>query len=126
MTDTAAILAIAERFCSAIEAADIAALKELYAPDAEVWINTTNRCTLASDVMAFLPYLARNVANRRYLDRQVRSFSDGFVQRHRMTGIRKDGARVSVLACIVCTVANGRITRVEEYCDSVQLKSYME
>lgn len=125
MTDTAAMLALAERLCTAIETADVDTLKKLYAPNAEIWMNTTNRAMPARDVTAFLPHLAKKVANRRYVDRQVRAFDDGFVQRHRLIGTRNDGATVSVLACIVCTVENGLVTRVEEYCDSAQLKSFL-
>lgn len=126
MDTDATLPAIAKRLFDAIETADIESLRALYAPNAQIWMNTTNRAMSASDVTSFLPYLAKRVANRKYADRQVNVFDGGFVQRHRMTGVRRDGAMVSVLVCVVCTVVDGKVTRLEEYCDAAQLKGYME
>lgn len=125
MTSEAELTDLAERLTNAIEAADVETLKRIYAPGAVIWMNTTGREVPAGQVTGFLPHLAKRIQNRRYVERQVRAFADGFVQRHRMTGRRRDGADVSVLACLVCTVADGRITRLEEYCDAAQLKAFM-
>ena len=40
-------LDLAERFFKAIEAADIDAVKEIYAPDAEIWHNTDGLAQIA-------------------------------------------------------------------------------
>ena len=41
-------LDVAERFFKAIEAADIDAVKEIYAPDAEIWHNTDGLVAVAA------------------------------------------------------------------------------
>jgi len=38
--------------------------------------------------------------------------------------VRPDGKRVELPACIVCAVAEGRITRLDEYFDSEQVAAW--
>lgn len=117
--------ALAARFFDALQAADVEALKALYAPDATMWMNTTGRTRPAREVLPFLPGMARRMPDRAYVDRRLTLTPDGFVQRYRLTGTRKDGARVAVDCCVICQVAEGRIARLEEYCDSRQLNALM-
>jgi ketosteroid isomerase-like protein len=117
---------LAKKLVDAIEAGDAETVKSLYAPDAVFWMNTTGRTMPARDVAAALPYLNKKVAARRYVDRQIDVFPDGFVHRHKMTGVRRDGATVAVEACVICRVIDGKVVHLDEYCDSIQLRGYME
>lgn len=112
---------IAARLFDAIEAGDQTALGELYAPNALLWSNTTGRSIPATDVIAFLPAISRRFTDRRYVDRRVSTWPGGFVQRHRLIAINRDGARVALDACVVATIEDGRICRIDEYCDARQL-----
>lgn len=112
---------LAKRFIDAIEAADIPALKDLYAKDAVLWSSATGMTTRASDIVAFLPAMAKRVPDRRYENRRVRAFEGGFVHQHRLTGTARDGGRAALEACAVVHVTDGKVTRVEEYCDGRQL-----
>jgi ketosteroid isomerase-like protein len=51
---------------------------------------------------------------------------DGFVQRHVLVVTNRAGRRVEVPACIVATVHDGRITRIDEYFDSAAVASMVE
>lgn len=125
MPGTDPMFDLAERLFAALERNDVDALRGIYAPDAVLWSNATARSTAAADLLAALPALARRVPDRRYADRRVLPFAGGFVQRHRMTGTRRDGARVAVECCVVAFVAQGRVTRLEEYLDARQLEAFM-
>lgn len=111
---------IARQLFDALESADVATLKQLYAPDAVLWTNTAQRELAAREVAAFLPAMARKMPHRRYVDRRITPFAGGFVHRHRLTGIRKDGAQVAAACCAIVFVENGKVTRIEEYLDSRQ------
>lgn len=120
-----AMLDLARRLFDAIETGDAATVKALYAPGATLWTNVTQRDAAAAEVAAFLPVLAKRMPDRRYANRRVSVFDGGFVQRHRLTGTRGDGARVAVECCVVVTVADGLVTRIEEYLDSRQLQAVL-
>lgn len=115
------MLEIATRLFDALEAADVAALQNLYAPDATLWTNITQRDLSARDVAAFLPVLKRKFPDRRYSNRRVSLCDSGFFQRHRLTGTRADGARIAAECCAYVEVRDGRVVRIEEYLDSRQL-----
>jgi ketosteroid isomerase-like protein len=110
----AATLNLAKRFFDAVEAGDVEALQSIYAPDAKIWHNTDELETSVEDNLATLRGFVRLIRERRYLDRRVVSFPGGFVQQHVLHGVRPDGEAVTLPACIVCAVKDGRITRLDE------------
>lgn len=114
-----AMRALAARFFDAIERGDIATVGEIYAPDAVIWHNTDQLAGTREENLAVLTAFIGRIEERRYEDRRVDVFPGGFVQQHVLTGRRRDGQRLRLHACLVCTVANGRITRLDEYFDSV-------
>ncbi len=116
-----AILDLAKRFFDAVEAGDVGALQSIYAPDGVVWHNTDLIETSIEENLATLRGFVKHISERRYEDRRVAVFPGGFVQQHVLHGVRPDGKAVSLPACIVCAVANGRITRLDEYFDSAQV-----
>lgn len=114
------LLEIAKRLFDALESGDMSELKALYAKDATLWTNTAQRDLAAREVAAFVPLFIKKMPDRRYINRRVTPFEGGFIHRHRLTGTRKDGARVAAECCAVVSVADGKVTRVEEYLDSRQ------
>ncbi len=110
--------ALASRFFDAIELGDIGTVLAIYAPNAVIWHNTDELdCTPEQNGDVLRGFVAR-IRERRYENRRVDIFPDGFVQQHVLTGVRADGRRLRLSACIVCRVENGRITRLDEYFDS--------
>jgi ketosteroid isomerase-like protein len=115
MQDTAAI---ANALSDAIETGDVARLRTLYAPDVEIWHNTDGVIQTLDENLTVVVEFFRQVGERRFENRKLGVFPGGFVQQHQVTGVRGDGRRVGFEACIVCRVADGRITRLDEYFDS--------
>jgi ketosteroid isomerase-like protein len=113
-----AIRDLADRFVAALEAADVAALDALYAPDAVVWHNY-DRIEQTRD---------RNIESIGRFPKQFRSiqfqnirrsfFEGGFVQQHVAAGIKADGSAFHVPVCMVVTLRGKQIARVDEYFDS--------
>jgi ketosteroid isomerase-like protein len=123
--DEDAMLALAKRFFDAVEAGDVATVGEIYAPDAVIWHNTDGVAQSREDNLRTLDGLARFLVERRYAERRVGAFAGGFVHQHVLEGVRRDGARVALEACIVCQVKDGRITRLDEYFDSAAVAAFV-
>lgn len=123
--DEAAMRALAQRFFDAVEAGDLEAVGQAYAPDAVIWHNTDGAETSREANLATLRGFIRLIPERRYLNRRLQVSASGFSQQHLLTGVRRDGAKVSLAACIVCEVQGGQITRLDEYFDSAALAAFV-
>jgi ketosteroid isomerase-like protein len=118
---------LAKEFFDAVERGDVAKLKSIYAPNARIWHNTDEAEQSPEENVKTLEGFVARIADRRYQDRRLQVFPGGFVQQHRLTGRRTlDNHPVSLTACIVCTVENGRITRLDEYFDSAAVARFRE
>lgn len=118
-------LDLAKRFFDCVEAGDIDGLVACYAPNAKIWHNTDQLEQSPDDNRKVLAGMVTRISDRIYDDRRVSVTSDGFVQQHVLRGTRtQDGARLSLPACIICKVENGRITRLDEYFDSAHVAEF--
>jgi ketosteroid isomerase-like protein len=121
MSVEADVRALAQRFFDSVEAGDVEALLGMYAPDAKIWHNTDEIATSVDENLRTLAGFVQRIGERRYRDRRLAVFDGGFVQQHVLHGVRADGAAVTLPACIVCQVSDGRITRLDEYFDSARV-----
>jgi len=113
---------IASSFFAAIERRDLDAVRELYAPDVEVWHNVTGRTQSREENLALLRYFTGRVAELRYEVLARDFFPDGFVQRHVLHGKLASGDPIAAPVCLVVHVANGRIVRLFEYLDPATVR----
>jgi ketosteroid isomerase-like protein len=111
-------LEVADRLFAAIAAGDVDAVADLYHPDVVVWHNSDGMEQTAEDNLVILRWVSRNVAGLRYDEVRRSETALGFVQQHVMRGIAPSGTPIEVPACVVCTVENGKITRLDEYLDA--------
>lgn len=118
------IRALAKRFFDAVEQGDVDTVRACYADHAIIWHNTDGIEQGADENAAVLRGFAKRISDRSYDDRQLGIFPGGFVHRHVLRGTRQDGARLALPACIVCSVADGKITRLDEYFDSAQVAEF--
>jgi ketosteroid isomerase-like protein len=118
-------LDVAERLFKAIEAADIDAVKEIYAPDAEIWHNTDGLTQNPADNVRTLTWITTNLGGMAYTQIRRSATEDGFVQQHVLVATNRAGQRVEVPACIVTRIVDGRITRLDEYLDSAVVERIM-
>jgi ketosteroid isomerase-like protein len=121
---SAAVAELARRFFDAIEAGDIDAVGACYADDAVIWHNTDGLEQAKAENLEVLANFVQALPVRRYEDRRLIATDDGFVQQHRLVCPRADGSQRELACAIVCRVADGRITRLDEYFDSAQLAAW--
>lgn len=112
---------IADRLFKAIEAGDIAGVRDIYAPDAVIWHNNDGVEQTPEQNLRVLQWVVDNLRDRAYEDVRRSVTDTGFVQQHVLRFTRADGTRPEIPACIVVTVTDGRITRLDEYLDSAHI-----
>lgn len=115
-------LSLAERLFAAVAAGDIAAVRALYAPEARIWHNVDGIAQTAEENLVVLQWVVTHIRDLRYEDVRRQATDVGFVQQHVLRGTVGDGVAVEIPACIVATVRDGRITRLDEYLDSRHTK----
>ena len=115
---------LAVRFFDAIEAGDIETVRGIYSETARVWHNIDGKESSREENLRTLEGFIQAVPTRRYTDRRLSTFDDGFVEQHLLVGELGNGKKVSLPACIVCEVKSGRITRLDEYFDSAALAAW--
>ena len=120
MTSTSA-LDLAKRLFAAITAGDVDAARAIYAPDAIIWHNNDGATQTVDQNLATLAWIAGNVKDFRYEDVRCEATDSGFVEQHITRGITPKGTEFAFPACIVGTIVDGRITRIDEYLDSAHL-----
>jgi ketosteroid isomerase-like protein len=124
MSDVDATAALARRFFDAVEAGDIDTVYGCYAPGAKIWHNTDGLEQTRDENVATLRDFIRRIPTRSYAERRLNVFSGGFVHQHELRCVRADGVAVTLPACLVCQVSDGRITRLDEYFDSAQVAAF--
>ena len=73
-----------------------------------------------------LSWITANLRDVSYTKIKRSATDDGFVQQHVLVATNRAGNRVEVPACIVTTISDGRITRLDEYLDSASIAVIME
>lgn len=126
MSDPQAATDVADRLFRAIEAGDIDAVGSLYAPDVEVWHNTDQVAQDRDANLATLGWVVQNLPGVRYTKIRRQVTADGFVQQHVFVATTRAGREVAVPACILATVRDGLIARIDEYLDSAGVATLSE
>jgi ketosteroid isomerase-like protein len=108
---------VADQIFDAIEAGDATTVAALYADDVIVWHNNDGVEQTKEQNLRVLRWMVRNTVSREY--RAVRRFAidGGFVQQHDLHLEFDDGRSADLPACVVVAVADGVITRIDEYLD---------
>lgn len=114
-------LSVATALFRAIESADIDAVAALYHDDVEVWHNTDGVVQSKQENLRVLGWVVRNLADLRYEVVRREALPEGFVQQHVLHATAPSGRSVAIPACLVVTVRDGLISRLDEYLDSAQI-----
>ena len=109
--------AIAARLTDAIVRGDADTLAALYTPDAVCWRNFDDRTLTREQMFKIAAFLATRVSDLRYDDVRVTPTETGYVQQHTMRATAPNGTAVTVPTCLVVTLRDGLIARVDEYMD---------
>jgi len=116
-------LALADRMFRDIEKGDLDDLRECYDPGIVVWANYDDREHDLDGSMRLLGWLCAKLGDRHYDVKRRDVIPGGFLQEHVLCGTAPDGSAVAMPACIVATVADGRITRMHEYLDPMGVRA---
>ena len=119
--DSEAMLDVARRLFAAVTAGDVEAVRALYAPECVIWHNNDGVSQTVDDNLRVLGWIVANVKDFRYEDVRLQATATGFVEQHTTCGVGLSGTPFSIPACVVCTVVDGRITRLDEYLDSAHV-----
>lgn len=114
-----------ERFVAAIEAGDQRALELLMHEDCMVHANFLPVPNNRTTTLAILRWLHENVRDLRYDDVRIQLTDSGYVQQHVLRGIAPGGSELRAPACLIVTVHDGRITRIDEYLDSAHVRALL-
>ena len=109
---------LADRFMRAIETGDLDAIRACYAPDARIWHNFDGLAQTVDENLKTLKWMDKRLFNRRYEIKSRHAFEGGYVQQHVLHGTLANGGAFSMPACLVVTLKDGRIARLEEYLDT--------
>jgi uncharacterized protein len=112
--------ALADRLIAAIEAADIEAIRAIYAADARIWHNFDQHEQSVEENLVTLAWVVAHTKGRRYEEVRRLVLDDGYVQQHVLRATSRGGAPVEIPAMLRVTCVDGRITRLEEYLDTAQ------
>lgn len=112
------ILDLAQRFMGAIESGDVATVRACYAPDARIWHNNDGKEQSVDQNMRTLEWFMRKLPDRHYRVLRREALKDGFLQQHVLEATLPDGVAWAMPACVVVTMTDGLITRLDEYLDS--------
>ncbi len=110
---------LADRLFGAIESGDTDSVAACYADDAVVWHNTDQVAQPKADNLQVLGWLVHHTSSREYRDIRRSAIDGGFVQQHVLRVAFADGRTADLPACLVVSVADGLITRIDEYLDGV-------
>jgi uncharacterized protein len=113
-----AVEQLAAKLITAISDNDIDALRDIYAPDVVIWHNFDQIEQSLEDNLKVMMWMAKRMPDKHYDDIRRQPTPTGFVQQHVLRGTAPDGTAVEMPACLVVTIANGRITRLDEYLDT--------
>lgn len=112
-------LETADKLFTAIEKGDVDAIRAIYSADAKIWHNSDNIAQSVEENLAVLKWVTTNIKGLKYTEVRRQPTPGGFVQQHVLRG-QFGGQEIALPACIIATVEDGRITRIDEYLDSAQ------
>ena len=120
MTHTDDMRAVRDHFLGAVTRGDIEVVRAMYAPGAIIWHNNDGVSQAADENLRVLGWIAANVKDFRYEDVRFQATDSGFVEQHVTCGTSPGGRPFAIPTCLVVTVADGKIARLDEYLDSAQ------
>ena len=112
---------VANRFFNALLAGDGTALNGLFSRDAVVWTNFSGQEQQRREFLPRFAALAATVPGLHFENVRRTATAAGFVEQHTLCGDTPEGGKLAAHGCFIVTVVDGRITRLNEYIDSVQL-----
>jgi ketosteroid isomerase-like protein len=113
---------LASRFVDAVMHVDVDRLRACLAPDAVFWVNIGPSEFTIDQRLQVLELEGQHLAEHSAEDVRITPTERGFVAQLASVGTTTGGEAMRVEVCLVATVDDGLITRVDEYADSEAAK----
>ena len=110
-------LELARHFMSVLEEGDVDAARACLQPNARIWHNFDDKEQTVDENMAVLEWMKRKSRKRTYNITHLEEITGGYLQQHILTIESTKGTSMSMHACVVVRVRDGKIERIEEYLD---------
>ena len=107
----------ARRFVSALNKKDEATIREIYAPDAQIWHNFDGKHQTIDENMRGMYWMHKRLSGITYDVVNLVELPDGYLQEHVLRGKLPSGEDFAMPACVICKVKDGRVTSLREYLD---------
>lgn len=115
-------LVVARRFVDALNACDVEAVRQIYAPDVRIWHCFDSRAQTVEKNIETLTFLHQRLNNLNYDILRIVPIPGGYLQQHVLRGELASGDTFALHACAIVSVENGRIATLEEYLDTAQAR----
>ena len=115
------VLGLANEFRDALEAGDIERVRACYAPEAEIWHNFDRKTQTVDENLAVLQLMIARSSRLRYDVKRLEEIENGYLQHHVLRIDLKSGEELETDALALVTVANGQISRIDEFIDAAPL-----
>lgn len=108
---------VVDRFIAGLESGAISDVLGCYATDARVWHNFDQIEMSPEQNASSIEQFIKLLPERQYTNIKRFAIEGGVVQQHVITGTTGTGKRIEWPGCIVFSIQNDRISRLEEYVD---------
>ncbi|HBW82545.1 MAG: hypothetical protein CMD92_01730 [Gammaproteobacteria bacterium] len=108
---------IAAKLFTAFETGDMDMVRNLCAPEFKARQNLNNEFDVET-LIQFSKAVSTLVSDFRYEDVIRSATSKGFVEEHTVRGTLPDGGELTLAACVVADIENGKIAQLREYVDT--------
>lgn len=115
------IIGFAEAMLNAAQAGDHTQIRKYYAPDARLWLNTTQQWKSLDEHFSSISGFRSQIRNMKYNEARITPFEDGYVQQFRAQADTPTGDKIDIQACLIIRLQNGKIIQREEYFDSAAM-----
>ena len=117
-------VAIAEQLIAAIDAEDTGAMRRLYAEDAKIWHDFDRQEQDPETNIQSLITLRKAIPDARWVLTRVEPLPKGFLLTYDLTMTLRE-RDIRLPACVIGTVADGVITRLEEWVNTTPILKHL-
>ena len=104
-----------------LEGEDEAAARACMTEDARIWHNYDDHEQTVDENMKVLGWMVKNCRSRKYEILRLEEIAGGYLQQHILRIETNSGNQLAMHACVVVTLEDGKVKRIEEYLDPAQV-----
>lgn len=115
---------LAKRFIQAIDTEDVDTLREIYATDATIWHDFDRVDQDPETNIQSLITMRQAIPSVRWVTTRIEALAEGFVLTYDLT-VTFPEKTLAIPACVIATVSQGKITRLEEWVNATSMYKYL-